>query len=195
MTITWEFINIPRNKQLCIASLSPSIADHIFEFNLGAHKKGEETWVKVSENYISGDKTHNLQIRVKQDQHVLLLVKDRKGVEKNISFDVKKRWIDKGDICSTSEPINYQKYFVDSLGISEGDMYCEALFEEYRKLEVKNHITSQDYISGVDMKTKHINLQDSIRINVLAKELIKCCEGYFKNKSEEWRNIEINAKD
>jgi len=83
---------------------------------------------------------------------------------------------------------------MESLDISEEHMYCKALYEEYKKLEVVTHIETQILKRGQSYKVQYINYQDLMHRKILAKELAEHCKDYFKDKPGEWYEIEMDAK-
>lgn len=200
MTTYWTFYNIPRGGEYFEAKLSPSIGDHIFQFNLAVHTPGDTTWVKASQNFVPGNHASNLRIEGHRNQDLLFLVKDENGTEKRIRHKVDDYWVDGGDIGTVQTVVDYRKYFTSLLKISEEQMYCKALFEEYQELEAKTSpvVQNMNIRTGEIIKPQYItqaSTQDLIRRKVLAKELIKQCKDYFDDKFDEWHNLELDAQE
>lgn len=198
MTIYWTFYNTPRSSEYFEAKLSPSIGDHIFQFNLAVHTPGDKNWMVASKNFMPGSQAGYLRVEGHRDQDLLLLVKDANGAERRIGHRVSDYWVDGGDIGTMQSIPDYRRHFITSLGISEEQMYCKALFEEYQELEAKTSPMVQDIRRGGTIKIQPINnnnTQDLIRRKVLAKELVKLCKDYFNDKFDEWYNLELDAQD
>jgi len=111
MKIDWDFFNIPRKKMFCRASLCPSILDYNFSFNLATHKKGNNTWILASKNFISGEQVSGLTIEAHPGQSIILLIKDNDGNQRRQRFDVDDYWVSKGDIGSAQTIADYKKLF------------------------------------------------------------------------------------
>ncbi len=193
MTIFWTFLNTPRGKERFRVELQPSVGDHIFEFNLAVHRHGDSTWV-VLPNYVPGSEAHKLKISGQPGQDLLLLIKDQKGTEKRIRYSADVFWVDGGDIGTIQNIADYRKYFEESLGLSEEEMYCEALFDEYKKLEVATHAEAQDVKRGQPYNFYQINPQDLMRKKIIAKELLKQGRERFKGTPAEWFEIRKEAQ-
>ena len=200
MTISWTFYNTPKENECFEAELNPSVGDHIFQFNLVVHASGSDVWSKASQDFAPGNQSGGLRIRGRRDQDLLLLIKDEKGTEKRIKYTVDNYWVDGGDVGTMQWVSNYRKHFVSSLGISEEQMYCRALFEEYHELEAKTTLVAQDMNirTGEITKPHYItrtSTQDLIRRKIFAKELVKQCKDYFNDKFDEWHDLELDAKE
>lgn len=185
MTIFWTFFNTPRGKEHFRVELQPSVGDHLFEFNLAVHRHGDLTWV-VLPNYSPGSEAHKLKISGRQGQDLLLLIRDQKGTEKRIRYSADVFWVDGGDIGTVQNITDHRKYFEESLGLSEEEMYCEALFDEYKKLKVTTHAEAQDVKRTQPYEFYQINPQDLMRMKNIAKELLKQGREYFKGTLAEW---------
>ena len=197
MTINWTFYNTPGGSEYFEARLSPSVGDHIFQFNLAIYTPGDTTWIKASQNFVPGNQASNLRIEGHRNQDLLLLIKDENGTEKKIKHTVEYYWVDGGDIGTSQSITDYRKHFASSLGISEEQMYCKALFEEYHDLEAKTSPVVQNINirTGEVIKPQYINPQDLIRRKILAKELVQQCKDYFNDKFDEWHNLELDAQE
>ena len=196
MTILWTFYNLPRGNEYFEVKLTPSIGDYIFQFNLAVRAPDDSNWRIASKDFISGKQASGLRIEGLREHDLFLLVKDENGTKKRIKYKVDDYWIDEGDKVSTQRISKYRQYFISSLGISEEEMYCKALFEEYQDLKAKTcSVVGQDLKRGQSYKLPHINPQDLIKKKSLAKELVKRCKSYFKNKPDEWHNLEMDAQD
>lgn len=193
MIISWTFYNTPRGKEFFRAELQPSIGDHIFEFNLAVHCQGNSSWV-VLPNYVSGSEAHKLKINGQTGQDLIVLIKDQKGTEKRIRYSADVFWVDGGDIGIVQNIVDYKKYFEESLGLSEQEMYCEALFDEYKRLETATHIEAQVIKPGQSYKVNHINFQDLTLLKSVAKEIIKLGRENFKGTPSDWFEISKDAQ-
>lgn len=188
MTIFWTFINTPHGKEHFQAELQPSVGDHLFEFNLAVHRHGDSTWT-VLPKYVPGNEAHALKISGQPGQDLLLLIKDQNGTEKRLRYAADVFWVDGGDIGIVQNIADYRKYFEESLGLSEQEMYCEALFDEYKKLEVATHMEAQTIKPGQPYKFHRINLQDLARKKAVAKELTNQGRDCFRGTPSEWFKI------
>jgi len=192
MTISWTFYNTPKGKEHFRAELQPSVGDHLFEFNLAVHKQGDSSWV-ILPNYVSGNEANKLKINGQPGQDLLLLIKDKNGTEKRLRYPAHVFWVNGGDIGIVQNIADYRKYFEESMGLSEHEMYCEALFDEYKKLEATTHMEAQTIKPGQPYKVYHINPQDLMRRKAVAKELINQGRDCFKGTPAEWFEVRKEA--
>lgn len=174
------------------AELQPSLGDHIFEFNLAVRGQDGSLLV-VLPDYVPGSEAHKLRISGQSGQDLLFMIKDKNGTEKRLRYSANLFWVDGGDIGIVQNVVDYRKYFEESMGLSEQEMYCEALLDEYRKLEVATHIEAQIIKPGQPYKTYQIDPQDLIRKRVVAKELLKQGREYFRGTPSEWFEIRKDA--
>ncbi len=195
MTIFWTFYNTPRNGEYFEAHLQTSTGDHIFQFNLAVHSRGDSNWIVASQDYVVGNEADRLRIRGLRGQDLLLLVRDSNGTEKRIRYSADMNWVDAGDIGTAQNIADYRKYFEDSLGLTEEQMYCKALYDEYLHLDAKTHIVVRDYDPNVPIEGKHIEYQDLLRKKILAKELVNTCRDYFDDKPAEWHDLKLETRD
>lgn len=192
MTIYWTFYNL--GSKHFEAHLEPSVGDHIFSFNLGVHTPGDHMWGTASKHYVPGAQAHTLRIQGKPGQELILLIRDDKGTEKRATYNVDEYWSSDGDIVSMQSLLPYRKHYEISQGMSEQDMYCKALYKEYQVLDAKTHIIAQDYHPGKKIEGKQVDYQDLMRKTVVAKEIVECCEEFFKDKPGEWHEIKNDAR-
>jgi len=188
MTISWIFYNTPKGKEYFRAELQPSIGDHLFEFNLAVHLKDDSSWI-VLPNYVSGNEAHALKISGQPGQDLVLLIKDKNGTEKRLRYPANIFWVYGDDIGIVQNIADYRKYFEESMGLSEQEMYCEALFDEYKKLEDATRMEAQIIKPGRPYKVYQINPQDLMRKKAVAKELINQGRDSFMGTPAEWFEI------
>lgn len=193
MTISWTFYNTPKGNEHFRAELQPSVGDHLFEFNLAVHQQGDSSWV-ILPNYVPGNEAHKLRISGRPVQDLLLLIKDKNGTEKRLRYPANIFWVDGGDIGIVQNIADYRKYFEDSMGLSEQEMYCEALFDEYKKLKAATHMEAQIIKPGRPYKVYQINPQDLMRKKIIAKELLSQDRENFRGTPAEWFEIRKEAQ-
>lgn len=192
MTISWIFYNTPVGEKYFRAELQPSLSDHLFEFNLAVREQTGSTRA-ASSDYVPGNKVHGLKISGRPGEDLFFLIRDEKGTEKKIRYIPDIFWVSGGDIGVTHNIAEYRKYFEASMGLSEQEMYCEALFDEYKKLKIATHMEAQVNKPGQPYKTYHIDPQDFFRKNAVAKELLKQGRECFKGTPAEWFEIRKEA--
>ena len=194
MTIFWTFYNTPHGHRYFQSELQPSVGDHLFEFNLAVHRRGDSTRIMLP-NYVPGNEAHKLKIKGQPGQDLLLLIKDQNGTEKRIRYSTDTFWVNGGDIGIVQNIADYRKYFEKSLGLSEEEMYYEVLFDEYKKLDVATHVEAQTIKRGQAYKIYPINLQDLLLKKAVAKEILKQGRECFRGTPAEWFKIRKDSRD
>jgi len=113
MTIYLSYINIPHGNERCDVSLGPSLPDHEFFFNLGAHKTGETTWRLASTDPVSGNEVHLLSLSVAKGENLILIARSPEGREERLSYKLDDPWLYDGDVVSTNFIADYHRLFED----------------------------------------------------------------------------------